>query len=224
MRSNSSIDLKLHQLVSSSLRDLAINERLGRLLVSTSDILVAPHADVTMRAEADIQWRRPVALNLHEFSAYLSFGRLDNFMIPHTKFFPLRLSDFIDSSEVSQLSDWEYLDRLWVGEAVGFSEWLRPESTPQHLGSLALDLADLPQSTVDSCLSAIDLPLNRGMNLPQIQAVLGPPSGSHCFVQDRTTYEFKLGGAELYDISCTVLADGGLIYLVVTVPEAEPNN
>jgi hypothetical protein len=145
-------------------------------------------------------------------------------VIPHSRFSQLRLSDFVDPSEISQLSDWEFLDRLWVGEAVGFSEWLCLESSPQQLGSLALDLADLPHNAVESCLSAIGLPLSRGMSLPQIQAVLGRPSGYHSFVPDRTTYDFELGGPDPYDISCTVFTDGGLSYLVVTVPEAVPNN
>jgi hypothetical protein len=145
-------------------------------------------------------------------------------VVPHSRFSQLRLSDFVNPSEISQLSDWEFLDRVWVGEAVGFSEWLRPECSPQRLGSLALDLAELPQNAVESCLSAIELPLSRGMALPQIQAVLGSPSGRHNFVSDRTSYDFKIGGQNPYDISCTVLTDGGLSYLVVTVQEAVPNN
>ena len=62
------------------------------------------------------------------------------------------------------------------------------------------------------------------MTLPQLQAVLGSPSGYHSFVPDRTTYDFEFDGADPYNISCTVLTDGGLSYLVVTVPEAVPNN
>jgi hypothetical protein len=145
-------------------------------------------------------------------------------VIPHSTFYQLRLSDFVDPSDISQLSDWEFLDRIWVGEALGFSEWLRPAHSPQQLGSLALDLVDLPQSAVDRCLSALGLPLSRGMDLPQIQAVLGGPCAHHSFVADRASYDFRFGAPDQYDISCTVLADGGLCYLVVTVPEAAPNN
>lgn len=140
-------------------------------------------------------------------------------MIPHSKFAELRLSQFVDPRGISPLTDWEFLDRLWVGEAIGFSEWLCPQESPDSLGSLALDLEDLPQEVVADVLSRIGLPLHRGMTLAEIKPVLGNPARSDSFVPDRISYNFTLAGPDPYDVFCTVLSDGGLIYLVVTVPE-----
>src|SRR3954447_21497271 len=52
-------------------------------------------------------------------------------MIPHTKFGQLRLKQFLPDADIAELEDWEYEERVWVGEAVGFSEWLRPVEDPE---------------------------------------------------------------------------------------------
>lgn len=145
-------------------------------------------------------------------------------MIPHSDFSKLRLSDFVPPSEIVSLSDWEFDDRLWIGEAVGFTEWLRLQSSPHALGSMALDLSALPERVVEQCLGRMGLPLRSGMTLTEITGHLGQPAGHHQFVADRATYEFCVGSTDQYDISCTVLAEGGLIYLVIQVPQAAPDN
>ena len=37
------------------------------------------------------------------------------------------------------------MDQMWVGEAVGFSEWLRLRDKPETLRSLAIDFAEFPE-------------------------------------------------------------------------------
>ena len=69
-------------------------------------------------------------------------------MLTHEKFGRLRLQDFISSAQVRALTEWEFMDRMWVGEAVGFTEWLRPEERPNVLESMALDMADLPEAAM----------------------------------------------------------------------------
>lgn len=140
-------------------------------------------------------------------------------MLTYQEFEKLRLSQFVDPSEITELENWEFLDREWVGEAIGFTEWLRPRSSPHRLGSIALDLEALPDEIVEACLSRIGLPLRRHMTLAQLVSLFGQPLRTFDFVEDRATHEFRVGAPDAYDLSCTVLADGGLNYLVVTIPE-----
>ena len=66
-------------------------------------------------------------------------------LIPYTVFGRLRLADFLPTSaEVETLTDWEYMDDVWVGDAFGFTEFLRLDEDPDVDRSVALDLAELP--------------------------------------------------------------------------------
>jgi hypothetical protein len=54
-------------------------------------------------------------------------------LIPHDQFGRLRLIDFMpDAAEVVELEDWEYLDRLWLGEATGFTDGCDLLKTPRY--------------------------------------------------------------------------------------------
>ena len=135
-------------------------------------------------------------------------------MIPLVAFRRLRLRQFVVDEPVP-LSDWEFLNRTWVGEALGFTEWLRPAEEPESLGALSIDLAEVPSECSAAVLSRLELPLAPGMTLGQISALLGPPLREETFQSDRTTFYFVTGEADRYTISCTVREPGGLIYLVV---------
>ncbi len=135
--------------------------------------------------------------------------------IPHDAFGRLRLADFIAAGHLEQLRNWEYLERCWVGEASGFTEWLRLESAPEVTRSVAIDLIALPESTVQSMIDMLRLPLRAGQDQQEITGVLGEPAGTQRFVRDRVTFIFRIGAAEPYELSCTVHAEQGLIYLTM---------
>jgi hypothetical protein len=140
-------------------------------------------------------------------------------MISHSQFGKLRLAQFLpDREQIATLEGWEFMDRRWVGEALGFSEWLRLEREPKVLRSLAIDFATFPKRAAAAVLQAIDLPVRAGMGSSDLQALFGKPSKELRFVKDRVSYEFTVPGSPQYDVSCTVLNDGGLSYLVVTTP------
>lgn len=139
-------------------------------------------------------------------------------MISHDIFGALRLAHFLPDAKIAPLRDFEFADRFWVGEAMGFSEWLRPEDDPDILRSLALDFAELPYTAVEAVLKAIDLPVSPGMTVDELRTILDEPSEILSFTPDRLTYEFLCMGPPEYAISCTVLNDGGLTYLVVMIP------
>lgn len=135
--------------------------------------------------------------------------------VTHADFGRLRLADYVPAHDVVQLDGWEYLDREWVGEAKGFTEWLRLESDPDVLRSIALDFQALPASVIAAVLTTLRLPLHSGMTAEKITAVLGQPVELSTFVPDRTTYDFNIDNVDAYAVGCTVRQDHGLIYLTV---------
>ena len=139
-------------------------------------------------------------------------------MISHERFGELRLARFLPGVDLADLSDWQFMGRTWLREALGFSEWLRLESDPEVLRSLALDFSDFPESAAASVLKTLELPARPGMQLAELRTVLGDPIEKQHFVPDRVSYEFAVEGPPTYGVSCTPLRQGGLSYLVVMAP------
>jgi hypothetical protein len=140
-------------------------------------------------------------------------------MISHACFGALTLAQFLPDAEIAELENWEFMDRLWLGEAIGFSEWLRLENDPGVLRSLAIDFTGFPERAAAEVLRTTELPVRRGMKRDEICEVLGEPTNEVRLpkVKDRVTYQFVVGPPR-YDVSCTVRNDGGLSYLVVMAP------
>lgn len=137
-------------------------------------------------------------------------------LITHQQFGRLRLTDFAPATaEIFELEDWEYLDQMWIGEAIGFTEWLRPVEKPDVLGALSLDLSDLPAEMSEKVFSALQLPLSRGMTYNQVVSVLGEPIQSHQFTSGQTSYDFRCGSNWQYEIGCTIRDENGLSYVTV---------
>lgn len=120
------------------------------------------------------------------------------------------------TGEVVRLENWEFQGRTWVGEAVGFTEWLCLEDDPAVLRSLSLDLLSLPEDVGRAMLSRLELPLAQGMTMQELEGLLGRPISSAHFVAARASSRFRTAGSEAFDIDCTVSDEAGLIYVVVT--------
>ncbi len=141
-------------------------------------------------------------------------------MITHRELAPLRLEDFLPpTAEIEEVDGWEFMDRVWLGEVYGFTEWLRLRDDPQVLRSVSLDLAYLDQDVADRILSTLQLPLEYGMELAEVNEVLGPPAGQLALVPERITYEYLAGNRDKYYISATIDHQDGLVYLVVMTKE-----
>jgi hypothetical protein len=132
----------------------------------------------------------------------------------HEEFGKLRLGQFATCG-VRALKDWEYLEELWVGEAIGFTEVLRLARDPKVVRSVAVDLVELPARVQTRLLEAVGVPLCRGMTLSEITALLGKPQGASMLVPDRATYEFRIGTRWRYRVSCTIRKKVGLIYFTM---------
>lgn len=139
-------------------------------------------------------------------------------MITYAAFGALRLRQFVDPSLIDTLDDWEFMDRLWVGEAFGFSEFLRLRRSPRVLRSLSIDLLDFPAGQAQRVLVLLGLPLAAGMSREQVDSLLGEPVRTLKFVSDRVTYEYVTDGRQPYEVSCTLRENVGLAYIIVSRP------
>jgi hypothetical protein len=104
---------------------------------------------------------------------------------------------------------------LWLGEAIGFTEFLRHTARPRELGSMSVHLSDLPGGVSTAMFTALRLPLTKGMSATEVQAMLGSPKKVHSFVPESRTYEFSVNAEDPYYVSCTVDEGAGLTYVVV---------
>jgi hypothetical protein len=136
-------------------------------------------------------------------------------MIDYDSFGRLRLTDFIAAKRVRRLRDWEFEGRVWVGEAVGFSEWLRLADDPRVLRAATIDFQSFPARAAGRALDALGIAVRKGMTVAELEAVLGRFRRTERFVADRATFELRSAGAQPYRISCTVLDEGGLSYVGV---------
>jgi hypothetical protein len=134
-------------------------------------------------------------------------------MISHSKFGKLRLAQFIKSNDVAEVDNWEFNDRIWLGEAFGFSEWLRLKDDPNILRYLALDFTDFPKTQAAMVLNQLGIEILPGMGIEQVNGCLGKCNKVTSYATDRKTFDYTVGSLEKYEISCTILIDGGLTYL-----------
>lgn len=130
------------------------------------------------------------------------------------------MGQFVPDSDITPLDNWHFMGDQWLGESIGFSEWLRREKSPDFLGSLALDLAAFPHEACNRVFETLNLPLQEGMSLNELERVLGRSTDVTKFVADRLTYHFRID-SPAYDLTCTVKNESGLIYVVVMMPTDE---
>jgi len=107
--------------------------------------------------------------------------------IAHADFGALRLSQSLSEDQIRPLDAWEFMERIWVGEAAGFSEWLRLADQPAELRSLALDFTSFPPEITEVVLRRLGIPLRPGMNLEQLRDLLGEPAREVRFARGRVT-------------------------------------
>lgn len=137
-------------------------------------------------------------------------------LISYSEFGRLRLRDFCGEEVAeSDSPDWEWMGSQWYCQSVGFTWFGCLHDMPNETGGLEVDFGELPESVWRRIFETIHLPLSAGMTLDKITSLLGQPLEILTFVEDRKTYMFKVGSAHPYEVSCTVLDDGGLIFASV---------
>lgn len=158
-------------------------------------------------------------------------------LIPYEKFGALRLRQFcqlpfspatpqdpghgrrLTGEVVAELVNWVYLERTWVGEAVGFAEWLRREDDPEVLRFISIPFGTLTDAEEARILETVRLPLAPGMNSSVIRHTLGSATESTKSLL-REDLWFRLGRKEPYLVNCVVDPGTGLTYVSVMRADA----
>lgn len=137
-------------------------------------------------------------------------------LINHSDFAKLRLENFISlKDDLESLTGWEFMGDHWIGEAIGFTEWLRLEVKPEETKSISINLDDFDSEELNNIFNTLKVPLKAGMSFEKIKNILGTPLNTESFVADRKSYEFIVGTKDEYYVSCTVINKTGLSYFVM---------
>ncbi len=136
-------------------------------------------------------------------------------IISYNNFYKLKLEDFIPNKEdIEKLEDWEFMNAIWHGESIGFTEWLQlSEETEEK--SISIDLNDLSDNAINKIMTTLKLNLTKGMTKDNVIQLFGPPKNIESFVSDRLTLDYIIGSTEKYYLSLTITDDEGLIYVVL---------
>src|SRR5687768_12430501 len=96
-------------------------------------------------------------------------------LISYDSFQRLRLSDFYKSSDVEEVSGYEFMDDIWIGETIGFNEFLRLEEDNQNTKAIILNFTDPSISFQSQVLDKIGLAIAPGMTIDKIISIIGSP-------------------------------------------------
>ena len=138
-------------------------------------------------------------------------------LIPYKQFARLRAAQFVPTDTPVYESDgYEWMGGFWINEGIrGFTSVSRHRDIPDETGGLEIDFRDLPPADIQVMLDAIHLPLQPGMTLQEVQAVLGDPEHTNVFVADRKSYDFTVGSHCPYYVSTTIHYTDGLVHVAV---------
>jgi hypothetical protein len=136
-------------------------------------------------------------------------------MLAFDQFARLRLRSFLPATAaVDDLAEWEFIDDRWVGEGLGFTQFLRLEEEPDTLRSVSLDLEDLSDSVAQAVFSRLDLPLRLGMGIAETIHQLGLPVDT-VTVGTETTMGFCVDADVPYEVSCILDPEEGLVFVTI---------
>lgn len=146
-------------------------------------------------------------------------------LISYEQFGRLRLRDFLPpGTDIEENTGWEWMGTDWFNEGIGFTSFSRHVNTPDQTGGLEINFEELPAENIEHLLNAIGLPLEPGMTAQEVLSALGEPRHTRGRASDRKNFEFHLGSAHPYEVSCTVMNDQeGLIYVSVVRQDLIPS-
>jgi hypothetical protein len=137
-------------------------------------------------------------------------------LIPYEKFSQFRLATFLPAAaHINRHRDFKWMGGTWRYEGIGFTWFGQLEGTPDETGGAELHFEELDEAASSRILKAIGLPLVAGMRAEQLNSLFGPQFQTVRFVDDRVTHVFRLGEPDVYEVSCTVSNEQGLVHVSI---------
>jgi hypothetical protein len=136
--------------------------------------------------------------------------------LTYTEFGRLRLRGFLPvGTQITEQPDFEWMNGHWWHEGIGFTWFGRLMEKREDTAGLELLFDELDHETIKAILDFIGLPLDPGMRIGNLEKILGIPESAQVFINDRRTYNFRVGPTEPYQLGCTVHNDHGLTHISV---------
>lgn len=126
----------------------------------------------------------------------------------------VKLSNYIPLNELETVSSYEYYDKWWDGETLGFTYVLQSPDDLQATTCVVLDLQDSVFTSIyEGILTEIGIPLKRGSTLHDVQSYIKiNPFNIKRRAEGKTQYEYLLDNCYL----STLLFEGiGLVYIII---------
>ena len=137
-------------------------------------------------------------------------------LINYRDFSAISLDSFVGNNvEIQNEEEFEFMNDLWAAQIIGFTEWLHLITDPR-IRSISLDLSELLDEQNAQIISALGLPVKKGMSKDEVLKLFGPPDSIEKFVEDRVSYQYLLGTVEKYYLSLTIQDQEGLVFIVFT--------
>jgi hypothetical protein len=140
-------------------------------------------------------------------------------MITHVELAALRLKQILPAAKVDESDNYELLGHTWINESIGaWCGFCRLMSEPDLTRLVEVTFQYVSEEYAKQMLWAVDLPVSAGMAITEVIKILGEPVDAEAFVDDRRSYDFVVRQPDEYRIGCTLLNNGGLIYLIAHTP------
>ncbi len=136
-------------------------------------------------------------------------------MILKRFFSDMRMSHYVPQTDIKSLKNWEFLGREWIGEAVGFSEWLYSPDAPSMLEIMGIDISAFPG--VESLLLKLEI-VFPALNKVGVGILLGSPSASKVWPSGRQTLLYWHPDREPYAIECAFDGEDLVFITIIKSP------
>ncbi len=137
-------------------------------------------------------------------------------LISYRSLAPLRLRQFLPAeSAIVEHGGFAWMGGMWLYEGIAFTWFGRLEEAPEITAGFELNFEELDGTSLQRILSAVELPVQSGMNASELESVLGQRDATQIFASDRQTHVFRLGDPDIYEVSCTIHEDEGLIHVAL---------
>lgn len=135
-------------------------------------------------------------------------------LLDYTSFIRLSFSTFITNG--TAVNEWEFMEEIWTGMALGFTTFLRPMHSSSSIQSISLDLESLDTEVSWQIFKKLGLELEKGVTEAEVQEDFGKEFVREDLREDRTTlvYLMKASKQEYY-VSFTIDNQIGLVYFTI---------
>ena len=133
---------------------------------------------------------------------------------PYDAFGSMRLRALLGGDDrLVEHDAFSWMGGQWTYEGIGFTWFGRLEDQPEITQGVEIAFDEITPERAAQILRALGLPLYSGMQLKQIQEILGQIQTTQRFVPGRSTFNFRVGAPESYQVSCTVHETDGLVHV-----------